>query len=264
MLGASFLPARFRNDHSHASATNPGYLSRQITPLLQSISQRAFNHPIRTIAFVALLASTSYVSLLEGSLFDHTSVPGDVTGGADLNLLVENGKRLVLGDETAWRWQVQNEIFNQTSAQELAVFTLVFPDSRSSALPRTAPLANEIPISDFNAARLLPSTSNPLSPISKDSTLVFSVLLKEAFDFLDFIRELPNSLSLQDEFPDNLRRTTVWVIKASKSDGNWSQNTLARWAYDAWTNFVDLLKVRGVFCLVSSLPNETSVECGIT
>lgn len=247
MLGASFLPARFRNDHTHGSATSPGYLSRQTTPLLQSISQRAFNHPIRTIVFVALLASTSYVSLLEGSLFDHTAVTGEATGGADWNLLVENGKRLVLGDETAWRWQVQNEIFNQTSIQELAVFTLVFPDSLSNSLPRTAPLANEIPISDFNAARLLPSTSNPLSPISKDKTLVFSVLLNEAPDFFDFIRELPNNPSLQDDLSDDLRRTITWVIKASKSSGNWSQNTYARWAHDAWTNFVDLIKVRGSF-----------------
>ncbi len=109
MLGASFLPARFRSDHPHASApANPGYINRQITKALQSISRKAFIHPIHTIVFVALLASTSYIGLLEGSLFDRTSSVSNAAGDVELSSLVQNGRRLRLGEGTAWKWQVDN------------------------------------------------------------------------------------------------------------------------------------------------------------
>ena len=114
MLGASFLPARFRNDHSHGIPSTPGYLNRQITPILQSVSRKSFTHPIHTIAFIALLASTSYVGLLEGSLFDNTSATGNAAGSTDLSSLVESGRRLKLGEETAWKWQVHSAGLNET------------------------------------------------------------------------------------------------------------------------------------------------------
>ena len=108
MLGASFLPARFRSDHGQVGISNPGYINRWITPYLQSVSRRAFTHPIHTIVFVMLLASTSYVGILEGSLLDHTSVAGNVATGANLTSLAEGGRRLNLGRETSWRWQTEN------------------------------------------------------------------------------------------------------------------------------------------------------------
>ncbi len=107
MLGASFLPARLRHEHGHAGSSNPGYINRQITQVLQKVSRSAFTHPIHTICFVALLASTSYVGLLEGSLFDHTSL-GNNVGSTDLSSLMEDGRRLRLGQETSWRWQLDS------------------------------------------------------------------------------------------------------------------------------------------------------------
>ncbi|KAK4690879.1 hydroxymethylglutaryl-CoA reductase (NADPH), partial [Lecanoromycetidae sp. Uapishka_2] len=107
MLGASFLPARLRHEHNNGAPTNPGYINRQLTRLLQTVSRNAFTHPIHTIVFVALLASTSYVGLLEGSLFDHTSLGSDL-GSTDLNALIEGGRRLRLGEETSWKWQTDN------------------------------------------------------------------------------------------------------------------------------------------------------------
>lgn len=112
MLGASFLPARFRSDHPHAVApVNPGYVNRHIIKVLQSISRKAFTHPIHTIVFVALLASTSYIGLLEGSLLDHSIVASNDVGNPDTNSLVENGRRLKLGKESAWKWQIVNDAF---------------------------------------------------------------------------------------------------------------------------------------------------------
>ena len=109
MLGASFLPARFRSDHPHAVApANPGYFNREITKVLQSVSRKAFIHPIHTIVFVALLASTSYIGLLERSLFDRSSSVSNAAGNVELSSLVENCRRLRLGEETAWKWQTDS------------------------------------------------------------------------------------------------------------------------------------------------------------
>lgn len=108
MLGASFLPARFRSDHGQSSIPSPGYLNRWITPYLQCVSRSAFTHPIHTIVFVALLASTSYIGILEGSLLDHTSLAGNGAEGTDLASLAEGGRRLKLGKETFWKWESEN------------------------------------------------------------------------------------------------------------------------------------------------------------
>ena len=113
MIGATFLPVRFRNDHSIGGASSPGYLNRQITPILQSISRRAFTHPIHTIAIIALVASTSYVGLLEGSIFENTSVASNVAGSTDINSLVESGRWLKTGEETAWKWQAHRTELNE-------------------------------------------------------------------------------------------------------------------------------------------------------
>lgn len=108
MLGASFLPSRFRTADSHKPASSPGYLNRQITPILQSLSRRACTHPIHTIVFITVLASTTYIGLLEGSLFDNPSTTGSPSSRTDLASLVEGGRRLRVGEETAWKWQVDN------------------------------------------------------------------------------------------------------------------------------------------------------------
>lgn len=108
MLGASFLPRRFRTADSHKPTSNPGYINRQITPILQSLSRRACTHPIHTVVFVALLASTTYIGLLEGSLFDNASLTGSASSRTDLVSLVEGARRLRVGEETAWKWQVHS------------------------------------------------------------------------------------------------------------------------------------------------------------
>lgn len=125
MLGASFLPARLRNDHPHVASSTPGYLSRQITPVLQSISRKAFTHPIHTIGFIALLASTSYIGLLEGSLFDHASLAENAATITDLGSLMEGGQTLRLGEETGWQWKPQSNALNETDKVYMARLAMI-------------------------------------------------------------------------------------------------------------------------------------------
>lgn len=106
MLGASFLPARFRHEHTDEDPSwEPGSINLQVTSFLQWVSCKAFTHPINTIVSVALVASTCYIGLLEGSLLDHTSL-GHNNRGVELDSLVKDGKHLRVGDDTAWKWRV--------------------------------------------------------------------------------------------------------------------------------------------------------------
>ena len=54
---------------------------------------------------VALVASSCYVGVLEGSLLDHTSL-GNNVGSTDLKSLMKDGRRLRIGEMTSWRWQM--------------------------------------------------------------------------------------------------------------------------------------------------------------
>jgi hydroxymethylglutaryl-CoA reductase (NADPH) len=102
MIGSYFLPARWRNTDE---AAKPNFISRQITPTLLYLSRRACVHPIYTIVSVAILASTTYLGLLESTLFDRQGESS--VGHVDFNSLLAGSKNLYTGDETAWKWHVE-------------------------------------------------------------------------------------------------------------------------------------------------------------
>ena len=108
MLGSSLLPVRLRSIGRQDGSANPGYLNRRISPLLQGLSRRSCTHPIHIIVFVALLASTSYIGLLEGSLFESGRDRKNASKGIDMNALVEGGRSLKVGPETGWKWQSES------------------------------------------------------------------------------------------------------------------------------------------------------------
>lgn len=130
------------------------------------------------------------------------------------------------------------------------IMTLVFPDSLSSSSPRTAPLANQISIPANSSVSNLPTTWNPLSPISQDTTLAFAVPSDEAADFLASVQEIPHRSDLQGEEGayDGIptEKANAWVVKAAKLGRHSGHARMGVSAANTWTSFVDLLKV----CLV--------------
>jgi hypothetical protein len=103
MIGSSLLPRRLRGTPAADTAATPIWLNKRVTPLLQAISRPACLHPIHTIVIVALLASTTYMSLLDSSLFN--SVKSSATGKADWPSLLEGSRQLRVGADTDWKWQ---------------------------------------------------------------------------------------------------------------------------------------------------------------
>lgn len=107
MRGSWLIPQRFREINS-ADSVEAGWLNRRVTAILKSVSRRSCMHPIHTIVVVALLASTTYVGLLEGSLFDSVRGAGVGQGLLDVAGFLEGGRNLRLGQQTSWRWQIDD------------------------------------------------------------------------------------------------------------------------------------------------------------
>ncbi|RFU25379.1 hypothetical protein B7463_g10949, partial [Scytalidium lignicola] len=241
MLGSSLLPARFRGTSTPKAASAPAWFSSVVTPAIQSVSRRSCLHPIHTIVIVALLASTTYIGLLETSLFD---VVKSTNGKADWSSLVEGSRHLRVGSETGWKWQtVDVDTPIPADAEHLALLTFVFPDSMGTNSAQTAPLAHNLPLPGNLSVRALPSTSNPLSPISHDSGLAFALPYNEAPEFLVQAQELPNTpgqTAHDRQDADTAPEQKMWIMKAAKVDEH--EGGLKGWVINAWTEFLDLLK----------------------
>ena len=123
------------------------------------------------------------------------------------------------------------------------VMTLVFPDSLSNSSPRTAPLADQVFIPSNSSVSNLPTTWNPLSPISQDTTLAFAVPSSEASDFLASVQEISHRPDLQGEKGAYDGGATAWVVKAAKYGRHSTQASMGVVAANTWTSFVDLIKV---------------------
>lgn len=126
------------------------------------------------------------------------------------------------------------------------LMTLVFPDSLSNTFPRNAPVAREVSIPSNSSVKSLPTTWNPLSPISQDTALAFAVPYDEAPRFLASIQELPNIAAGQESDDKDaggmLDGRRSWVMKAARN-GHPSRGTLRHSTASAWVGFVDLIKV---------------------
>jgi hydroxymethylglutaryl-CoA reductase (NADPH) len=117
----------------------------------------------------------------------------------------------------------------------------VFPNSVSTS-PQTAPQAHNIPIPPNSSAKPLPGSTNPLSSISQDSTIAYSLPFSHASTFLSASKEIPVSGDIsQSRYNENADKEEekMWIMKAVK---NTSSGGIRRWAKNAWTDFVDLLK----------------------
>jgi hydroxymethylglutaryl-CoA reductase (NADPH) len=246
MIASSLLPARFRGPQITSNPSEPGWLNRQITPFLQGLSRRACSHPIHTVVIVAFIASTSYIGLLDRTLFEQRET--NSAGRANWSSLIEGSRQLQLGEETGWKWQPRDsDIPVDSKSQHLALLTFVFPDSLSTNSPQTAPLARNVPLPQNLSIQALPSTSNPLSPISQDSALAFSVPYRQAPEFLSSAQKIPNAASMPTggETSDGVETEPIeekmWIMKAARAH-NGARRSVSQWASNAWTEFVDLLK----------------------
>ncbi|KAI9370451.1 hydroxymethylglutaryl-coenzyme A reductase-domain-containing protein [Aspergillus egyptiacus] len=232
LIRRNFPAADGRNE------AEPSWLKRQVTGGLQSISRRACLHPIHTIVVIALLASTTYVGLLEGSLFDSFRNPKNVAGQLDVDSLLLGARNLRLGESTSWKWQVEDAMTPEDyeSIQHLALTTFVFPDSLSKSAS-TAPIADAVPVYANATAQRVPHTPNFFSPFSHDSSLAFTLPFDQVPQFLKSVQELPGPTAEDDEGEQK-----KWIMRAARGPIYGANGAVRLWLADAWSSFVDLIK----------------------
>jgi hydroxymethylglutaryl-CoA reductase (NADPH) len=186
---------------------------------------------------VAVLGSVFYVNLLETGFF----VPSAAREGAnqvDFTALSAGSRRLHLGPETAWRWQVEENGGTMEGEQDITLVTLDFLESGNGS-PNVAPQKLGLP--KGSGAELVPSSANILSPISSDTTLAFSVPFAETAQFLESVKEIPGTAQTEGaEDVDDTPERKLWLMKSAKSTN--STQGMLDWAQNSWAAFLDLIK----------------------
>ena len=75
--------------------------------------------------------------------------------------------------------------------------------------------------------------------------MVFAVPFSEAPEFLAAVQEIPNSGGNGEEQSDGIAyEEKRWITKAGKGNGHGTDGSFRGWAANAWTEFLDLVKVR--------------------
>ena len=115
MIGARFLPKGFQSKVTSSHSSKRGWIRQNISHWLEGISCAASKHPIHTIVIVAVLASSTYVSLLEGRLFQDSVTINTPSSKTDFEPLLASGKTLWAGEETEWKWQTLGHDSNKVS-----------------------------------------------------------------------------------------------------------------------------------------------------
>ena len=238
MLGSSLIPTRWRRNYDITDPDKPGFYNRQVTPYLQAVSSKACTHPVHTIALVAILGSAFYVNLLESGFFQPS--PAAAVNRVDFGALSAGSRRLFLGSETGWKWQLQEDGAAQKAEDDLSLVTLAFPDT--NGYQNAAPLAQNLPLPAGSSAEMLPSSANILSPISSDTTLTFSMSSSETAQFLDSVKEIPasaNGMAQAEDESDDESEQKRWLLRNGKTAHS---NGMLDWVKDSSTAFLDLLK----------------------
>lgn len=229
MLG--YLTSRWQTA-GDPKKTSPGWFDRNFSPVLLSVAKKACTHPIHTIVTLALIGSYSYLGVLDKGLLER-GIDKSV-GRVDFQTLLAGSKQLRVGEETSWQWEsVEAAAGSYKNAQEIALVTLVFPESSSHAPSKDAAPSNV-------SAELLPSSSSSFSAFARDSSLAFSVAYPEAADFLLAMQEISAPADAHKAITESGAEEKKWMMRASKNAN--TSGGISNWFSESWTSFVDLLK----------------------
>ncbi|KAH1549634.1 hypothetical protein KXX57_000686 [Aspergillus fumigatus] len=207
----------------------PGWLHRHGTSVLGSVARQACRQPIYTLVITALLATMTYTSLLEGTLYNAnlTRLSNSHLNQLDVTDFLQGSRSLRLGKATAWQWETDDEsMSDQEVASHLALITLVFPTSENN--PGISAVQESI-ISDLAAAQLVSRTPSVLSSTFRETSITLSVPYNNLEEVLRKTQNFPQ--------PEGEHS---WTLKnAGKCN---SGPKLRLWLIDVLASFVGLIK----------------------
>ncbi|KAH1496673.1 hypothetical protein KXV92_004220 [Aspergillus fumigatus] len=207
----------------------PGWLHRHGTSVLGSVARQACRQPIYTLVITALLATMTYTSLLEGTLYNAnlTRLSNSHLNQLDVTDFLQGSRSLRLGKATAWQWETDDEsMSDQEVASHLALITLVFPTSENN--PGISAVQESI-ISDLAAAQLVSRTPSVLSSTFRETSITLPVPYNNLEEVLRKTQNFPQ--------PEGEHS---WTLKnAGKCN---SGPKLRLWLIDVLASFVGLIK----------------------
>ena len=222
MRGSHLLPKQLRE-----FGRNDGRIYDIVTSNLVAVSRLSLSSPIFTLVIIAVLASTSYVGLLQESLFDSGISAAADNGQIDTESLLKGSRTLELSKKTEWKWRSLEDTDSATAqARHFALATFVFPEYSGHAAPKYIPHASNV------SAVNVPSTANLLSSISQDTSLAYYVPQKELGDFLQGAKEI----SIGSD------KSRTWAMQAAWHAARGGSSSYRSWLLNGWTIFIDLLK----------------------
>ncbi|KAI5286324.1 3-hydroxy-3-methylglutaryl-coenzyme A (HMG-CoA) reductase isozyme, partial [Ascosphaera aggregata] len=225
----------------YEETAQPSWINRRVTQLLTAASDRVCSHPIHTIVVTALLASTTYIGLLEGSLAEN--VRSVTPGTVNVDRLLEGGRNLRIGESTGWEWISESNGGSggpsmdgggvEATVKHLALTTFIFPGSSS---PSSSGVSRDsVRLPENVSVESIPATPNLFAPISQDFSLAFTVPYEQVNKFLRAVQEIP---STDDEKEGEQKK---WIMKAARSSTYGSRRAIRIWVHDAYSSFVDLI-----------------------
>ncbi|KAH8723791.1 3-hydroxy-3-methylglutaryl-coenzyme A reductase [Phaeosphaeriaceae sp. PMI808] len=233
-----YLTSRWQSA-GDSKKTSPGWYDRSISPILLAIAKKACTHPIHTIVTIALVASYSYLGILDKGLLERdTNIS---SGRVDFQTLLAGSQRLRVGEETSFLWETEEGkagTHHGKPATELALVTLVFPESSNiNSAPSQPIVPNNL------SAQLLPSSSSSFSTLSHDTSLAYLIPYAEASDLLRATQEISapaDAAEGQGSDKEGTREEKKWMMRANKNSP--TQTGVRNWVSESWTSFLDLLK----------------------
>jgi len=187
------------------------------TPAFSRLSRSATTHPVQTIVIVALLASTTYIQMLEHSLFDRTS-PLWGHGGSKRADLLDGSVQVAVGEQTGWEWK-ENAADAVLGAKHVALVSLSFPNSLASS-------------------PVLPVTSATELPSNDAATKIYSVPFEELNGFINMVKTVP---TINSDSADEGEQKE-WVMQTGRGSKG-SNNGIFAQAEEAVRSVWDLIQV---------------------
>jgi len=241
--------------------TASGWMRRQVIKVLGAVTGHACRRPIYTLVVAALVAATTYLNVLEGSLLAASIdlSPKTYAGNLEVQPFLLGSRRLRPGEDSSWRWHVDDEpnvddtqvsncsfhsqIFayrhpllscsvfaspNQI-APHWALVTLVFPALLAKS---TVPFIEGI-IPESVTALPVTQTSNVFVSLSNEMSLAFQVPYSQLANFLQAVECVSEA---QDGGFSDLTPNT-WAMKHLRHENG--HISLGQWLRGSWISFLD-------------------------
>ncbi|GAB1197706.1 hypothetical protein APSETT444_007009 [Aspergillus pseudonomiae] len=214
-----------------ASATvtlKAGLVQYRVTQGLRAVVSQVCRHPIHTLLVTSLIATSTYLHVLEGTFRAANLSLSSKADAASLNVesLLWGSRSLRISQTNSWRWQVDDLSKTRNDGQvdhHWALVTLSFPGASADSSPA---LLNTL-FESVDAEMITP-TSNFFTLISNEFSLAYRVPYTQLNDFLRAV-----------EFVASDKEDHSWAIRSPHGEGRLS---LARWLGGSWLSFVHRAK----------------------